>query len=149
MSTTARSNKNSTSASTDNRAERPSRVPLYEQRNQLTLKDKDDGLVYRFVNDKSDRIYKFQRAGWEHVTTKHMEVGDYEVEPHQELGNVICRQVNSDGTKAYLMCLPKELYNEDQARKQEENDRLEEAMEEETKKQAEGLYGEMNVSVSR
>jgi len=144
----ARTNTNKNSADEQGRAERPKRIPLYDQRSKLVVKNGREDMVYRVVNDRGNRIFRFRRAGWEHVLENEVEMGDYQVEPNQELGNVICVQVNSDGTKGYLMCLPKELYDEDQATKAEEINRLEEAMEEETRNTAEGRYGNMKVSVS-
>lgn len=107
--------------------ERPTRVPLYEQRNKLTVTDRDPNFEYRFVNDTDERIAQFKLAGWEVVDRKDHQVGDPLVDTGQATTTSIVEKAVGGRTKALLMRIPKEWYNEDQNKKQEEVDRLEAA----------------------
>lgn len=135
-------------STSETRADRPERVPLYAQRDTMSVRNKDDDKEYRWFNDRGNRIYRSKLAGWEHVTDESdVEIGEYKVEPNKDLGNIICRLVDDEGTKAYLMCIDKDLYDEDQARKAEEIDKKEEAMHAEYEDTSQGRYGHMKVRV--
>ncbi len=96
---------------------RVKRTPI-GSRNILTVKDKDPNFHYRVVNTTdgsgSDRIQQFIEAGYEVVGN---EVGDKRVDASSGLGSKPEFSVGQ-GTKAVVMKIPKEYYDEDQAIKQ-------------------------------
>jgi len=109
---------------------RPKRTPI-SGRNILTVKGKEAGFEYRIVNDSGDRIEMFKDAGWELVDSKDVTVGDRRVDRTTSEGSKAQVSVGG-GTKAFVMRIPKEYYDEDQAAKNKQVDALEESM----KKQA-------------
>lgn len=109
---------------------RPKRTPI-SGRNILTVKGKEPGYEYRIVNDSGDRIEMFKDAGWELVDSKDVTVGDRRVDRTTSEGSKAQVSVGG-GTKAFVMRIPKEYYDEDQAAKNKHIDALEESM----KKQA-------------
>lgn len=109
---------------------RPKRTPI-SGRNILTVKGKEPGYEYRIVNDAGDRIEMFKDAGWELVDSKDVTVGDRRVDRTTSEGSKAQVSVGQ-GTKAFVMRIPKEYYDEDQAAKNKQIDALEESM----KKQA-------------
>lgn len=109
---------------------RPKRTPI-SGRNILTVKGKEPGYEYRVVNDTGDRIEMFKDAGWELVDSKAVTVGDRRVDRTTSEGSYAQVSVGG-GTKAFIMRIPKEFYDEDQKAKQAQVNALEESM----KKQA-------------
>lgn len=109
---------------------RPKRTPI-SGRNVLTVKGKEPGYEYRIVNDTGDRIEMFKDAGWELVESKTVTVGDRRVDRTTSEGSYAQVSVGG-GTKAFVMRIPKEYYDEDQKAKQAQVNALEESM----KKQA-------------
>ena len=109
---------------------RPKRTPI-SGRNILTVKGKEPGYEYRVVNDTGDRIEMFKDAGWELVDSKSVTVGDRRVDRTTSEGSYAQVSVGG-GTKAFVMRIPKEFYDEDQKAKQAQVNALEESM----KKQA-------------
>jgi len=95
---------------------RVTRVPV-SQRNILTVKGKDPAYVYRVVNDTDDRIAQFIEGGYELVDDASTDVGDKRVSQVTSVGSKKIFSVGQ-GTKGYLMRIPREFYEEDQARKQ-------------------------------
>lgn len=99
-------------------ASRPKRVPIHEQRNQLSTNQKV-GFVRRWVNDIPGRVEKFIKAGYAVVTDKDVTVGDSD--SNMALGTGARKDVgrtrHGDGTQAVLMEVPKEWYDQDQAAK--------------------------------
>jgi hypothetical protein len=122
---------------------RPKRTPI-SGRNVLTVKGKEEGYEYRIVNDSGDRIEMFKDAGWELVDGKDVTVGDRRVDRAGAEGSKAQVSVGG-GTKAFVMRIPKELYDEDQKAKNERVNALEETM----KKQAlsAGDYGKIETKV--
>lgn len=86
-------------------------------RNRLTVKDKDPNYFYRIVNTTngqgSDRVEEFKAAGYEVVDTA---VGDKRVENSTGLGKGTEISVGQ-GTKAVVMRIKREYYEEDQESK--------------------------------
>ena len=105
---------------------RPKRTPI-SGRNILTVKGKEAGFEYRIVNDSGDRIEMFKDAGWELVDSKDVTVGDRRVDRTTSEGSKAQVSVGG-GTKAFVMRIPKEFYDEDQAAKNKRIDALEESM---------------------
>lgn len=102
------------------------RASINGTRNKLTVRGKDPDYVYRFVNDTDDRILELQERGYE-IVTHNAEVGDKRVATPKKEGTP--NQVSvGGGTKAYLMRIKKEWYEEDAAAKAEEVDKLDEAI---------------------
>lgn len=102
------------------------RTPLYEQRDKLTVKGKEPGYTYRWVNDvkEGSRLQAFTEAGYEFVDDAEIKVGDEMAGRENQLGSKVSRVVGSDSTrkepvKAYLMRIKDDWYEEDQAAKQE------------------------------
>ena len=101
------------------KAEKPTRTkraPI-NGRNVLTASNKQPGYVYRFVNGIGDRVAIFQERGWELVEAKDVRIGDRRVEAAGSLGSKAQASVDKQGTKAFLMRIKQEWYDEDQADK--------------------------------
>lgn len=120
---------------------RVSRTPV-GTRNILTVKGKDPGYVYRHVNDIDDRISMFQEAGYELVQDESVVVGDKRVNAASSLGSAKAVSVGQ-GTKAYLMRIKRDWYEEDQARKLSNVADIERATKE---KALDGTYGDLKLS---
>ena len=120
---------------------RVSRTPV-GTRNILTVKGKDPNYVYRHVNDIDDRISMFQEAGYELVQDEAVVVGDKRVNAASSLGSAKAVSVGQ-GTKAYLMRIKRDWYEEDQARKLSNVADIERATKE---KALDGTYGDLKLS---
>src|SRR3990167_4145103 len=95
---------------------RTRRTPI-EGRNILTVSGKEEGYVYRFVNDTGDRVQAFADNGWEKVSAKNVRVGDKRLGNPGTEGSDATASVGQ-GMKAYVMRIRKDWYEEDQAAKQ-------------------------------
>ena len=122
-------------------AARVTRVPV-SQRNILTVKGKDPNYVYRVVNDTEDRIAQFIEGGYELVDNDSTDVGDKRVSQGTSVGSKKIFSVGQ-GTKGYLMRIPKEFYDEDQDRKQGFVNKQEASIKE---KALDGNYGKLDIS---
>lgn len=125
------------------------RIPVSGNRDVLTVNGKEPGFVYRWVNDTGTRLRKFQDAGYEFVQHE-AEVGDRVVDSSKGTDSVTSKAVGADkatGTimNAYLMRIPSEYYEEDQAAKQQEIDAKEASMKSEAKQT--GRYGNIDISI--
>jgi len=107
--------------------QRTKRTPI-NGRNVLTVEGKDPNYVYRVVNDVGDRITTFQDAGYELVEGKSVRIGDRRVNAASPEGSKAQVSVDKNGTKAFVMRIPKEWYDEDQAAKQIHVDALEQSI---------------------
>lgn len=108
----------------ETRRERP---PIEELRDILSIKDMDPNYEYRWVANRPGRIEKLEGRGWE-VVVDDLKVGDKTVDsPSGKLGTALTR-FGGNGVLLVAMRLPKEWYDEDQARKQETVDALEATM---------------------
>jgi len=111
---------------------RPKRTPL-AARNRLAIKNKEDGFVYRIVNDTDDRVEFLKEQGYELCTKEQIgAVGDKRVDNTASLGSVAHFSVGQ-GTKAVVMRIPQDWYQEDQAVKQQDVDAIEATMKQEAK----------------
>lgn len=111
---------------TDNK--RAKRVPLGSLRQKLHVPEelKEDGYHYHWFNDIPGRLEQAGQAGYEFVGgTPTGEAGDTNTDIGSRTSTVVDR---AEGTRAYLMRIPKEYYDEDQAAKQAVNDRVDEAI---------------------
>ena len=120
---------------------RVSRTPI-GTRNILTVKGKDPNYVYRHVNDIDDRISMFQEAGYELVQDESVVAGDKRVNAASSLGSAKAVSVGQ-GTKAYLMRIKRDWYEEDQAKKLSNVADIERATKE---KALDGTYGDLKLS---
>lgn len=111
-------------------------------RNVLTVGGKDPGYEYRIVNDTGDRVEQFKSAGYEVVSAKEVTVGDRRVNAASAEGSFAQVSVGS-GTKAVVMRIKKEWYEEDQTRKQDDVDRTEASTKADALK---GTYGKLEIS---
>jgi hypothetical protein len=125
---------------------RPKRVPVYEaNRNKLTVTNLDhENFMYRWVNDREDRIQVFLNAGWDFVDAKGKSVGDGGVDSVEVRNSALSKGMGG-GVVGFLMRIPKELWKQDQDRKEREENA---ALEAEIKRGAEKSsdYGRMNIS---
>lgn len=103
---------------------RPQRTPI-NGRNILTVTGQDPAYVYRVVNNVGDRVEMFKEAGYELVPAKDVKVGERRVDSASAEGSYAQVSVDSQGTKAFVMRIPKEWYQEDQRKKQAQVDDLE------------------------
>ena len=126
---------------------RPKRVPIHEQRDQLST-DQKQGFVRRWVNDIPGRVEKFIKAGYAVVTDKDVAVGD--TNDNKALGTGARKNVGrtrqGDGTQAVLMEIPKDYYDEDQKAKAEIVNASERAMK--RGKDENDFYGDITQSSS-
>lgn len=95
---------------------RVKRTPI-NGRNILNVTGKEPGYEYRFVNDVGDRVAIFQERGWEIVDSADVKVGDRRIESPGPLGSKAQIAVDKQGSKAFLMRIKKEWYDEDQSEK--------------------------------
>ena len=95
---------------------RPKRTPI-NGRNILSVSNKEPGYEYRFINDVGDRVEIFKERGWELVDAKDVRIGDRRVEGGSALGSKAQASVDKQGTKAFLMRVRSDWYEEDQADK--------------------------------
>jgi len=109
-------------------AGRVTRTPV-GSRNILTVKGKDPAYEYRIVNDVEDRITQFQDAGYEIVQSDTVDVGDKRAASGSSIGSVKQLSVGQ-GTKAFVMRIKKEWYEEDQRAKQRQIAETESAIKE-------------------
>lgn len=117
------------------------RTPV-STRNRLTVHNKDANYEYRIVNDTDDRVAAFMENGWEIVQAKDIKVGDKRVDNASATGSAAEISVGQ-GTKAFVMRIPKDWYAEDQSAKAIEIDRLEQTMKEDAQR---GNYGSIKTS---
>lgn len=117
------------------------RSPL-QNKGKLSVANKDPNFEYRFVNDDGDRVQELIDRGYEVVTKSETKVGDKRVDGGSSEGSIA--SVNSgEGKRVILMKQRKEFYEEDQAIKQGEIDKLEQA----TKQEAlNGHYGKLEIT---
>lgn len=104
------------------RVTRETRTPVSGPRELLTVRNKDENYVYRWVKDLPGRIQRFLDAGYEVVMDK-PEVGQSTVDKGSRLGSATTR--NDGANVLVLMRIPREWYNEDQDAKQREVDATE------------------------
>ena len=83
-----------------------------------------EGKVAYWFNDKDNRIQRALESDYEFVTYDDVKVGtDEEVEEDRRIKKRVGR-----GVEAFLMAIPKEYYDEDQAAKEERNKMVDEAI---------------------
>lgn len=96
---------------------RRQRVPLGTRQQRLGATGLPPGTVGRWINDTGDRLARAQQAGYDFVpdTTQAIS-GDVGSRKSQVVGT----HANGEPMRAYLMAIPREFYEEDQAVKRQE-----------------------------
>jgi hypothetical protein len=115
---------------------RPKRTPL-GVRNRITFTKQDPNFVYRLVNDDGERISQAIEAGYAFVESDD-KLGDERAGEGGAIDTRVSKPVGN-GKRGFLMRIPREYYNEDQALKNRLVDESELALKPKTKK---GEYGE-------
>lgn len=114
---------------------RRKRVPLGTHHQKMSVPEEmiPDTHVARWFNDKDNRIQRAIDAGYEFV--KPMEgkkIGDGERDGNTDIGTKVSKIVgenrSGDPMRAYLMMIRKEWYEEDQAKKMERVNAIDEAI---------------------
>lgn len=113
------------------RQNRTTRVPFGVPRLTMNIDDdtaarlKAEGKVPRWINDTNDRIQRALSGGYEFVTDAAgaVTVGDAQEtqEGNKRIKKRVGKQEDGSAVFAYLMAIPVEFYEEDQAAKEEEN----------------------------
>ena len=128
---------------------RPKRVPVYEaNRNKITVTNLDhENFMYRWVNDIESRIQMFKDGGWEFVDKNGKEVGNGGAESSNVVGSALSRGMGG-GITAFLMRIPKNLWKQDQERKEKEDiASLEAEMRRNAKNAAD--YGKLSINTTK
>ncbi len=127
--------------------QRKRRIPVSgAERNVLTVRNKQPGFEYRFVNVVSDRVQRFMDAGYELVSQDEAgAIGDTRVDTSSGTSHIVEKGVGL-GQKAVLMKIPSEFYEEDQKAKQKRVDEIEATMKQEAKRDR---YGKIEVSSTK
>jgi hypothetical protein len=114
---------------------RPVRTPL-GQRNRLSFGEQDPRFVYRVINDTDERLQQAQEAGYEFVTGD-AKLGDARAAEGGKIDSRVSKPVGN-GTRGFLMRIPKEYYAEDQEAKMGKISEIEKTLKPDTSK---GQYG--------
>ncbi len=116
----------------------PVRVPVASNRAPLVVKGFDhENFSGRWVSDENDRLAAFLEGGYEFVTRGMISsAGEATVESSKGMDSRISKS-GGQGVTLYLMRLPRNLYDEDQAVKARNVDQIEKSM----KSPQPGTYG--------
>lgn len=120
---------------------RPKRVPINGGRDILTVKGIPDTLHACWVNDYN--VERYQEAGYSFWTGS-VTVGDNKVDNASSLTDSVVSKAVGNGVTAFVMVIPKELYDEDQKVMAQEI-KEQEAILFRQQKQGEGRYGDIKV----
>ena len=116
----------------EKKEDRKVRTPLGVPRQKLTVNNAPEGKVLRWVNDVPGRIQSAQAAGYEFVDQDGQITIGTTGDENQATDSRFSRNVMVDErgkpVHAFLMAIDKELYDEDQAVKQAELDRTDNAI---------------------
>lgn len=122
---------------------KPRRTSISGTRNVLTVSGKEPGFEYRIVNDDGDRISQFEEMGYEVVRDQNIKVGDRRIASPTKEGSPVQVSVGN-GMKAFVMRIPKDWYDEDQAAKAKHVDDIERGTLKEAREAAD--YGKVSVA---
>lgn len=128
---------------------RPKRTPLHRRR--LLEAKKRPGYNRRWINEEIGAVEAYKEASWMPVEGEE-DASDNRAQKESQLGSVVRRVVNRDpnasAKTAILMEIPEDLYNEDQAEKQKQVDKIEASYDPEKFKVGSADYGSMKKSYS-
>lgn len=109
-------------------------------RNRMAFINKDPNYVYRVVNDTDDNVFLREEQGYEVVKVSDHQGRNSRVESGRTVDNSLSV---GGGTKAVLMRIRKEWFEEDQKAKKERVDASEAAIK---KPALDGAYGKVETS---
>lgn len=110
------------------------RVPFSANRKRLQVDEKFDGYVTRWFNQQDDRIDRALAAGYEFVDRDDVkQVGDKDIangntDMNSKVSRVVGRTAENQPIRAFLMKIRKDWYDADQAKKEETNRLVDEAV---------------------
>jgi hypothetical protein len=112
-------------------------------RGKLNVSGMEEGYYYHVVNDKNGRVEQLKQRGFEVVQHDgRVSMGD---SADKQVGSVVKTVTDSkDGTKGVLMRIPQEFKDEDDAFRQKQIDKSEEALFRNAKDEK-GRYGDIKV----
>lgn len=128
------------------RRNKKDRVPVNgNERNILTVNNRDPAFYYRHVLNRPDRIAKFKEAWYEPVEADaDTRVGDRKIDTTAGTSSLVETRAGA-GEKYILMRLPIELWKEDQDRKHKKIDETEADMMRQAKNER---YGRLEIDRS-
>lgn len=124
----------------EQKSNRPKRKPIRSA--SILRAENRSGYIRRYVNDVHNRIQRFLEAGYTPVVGEDT-LNDYRAQDGSKLGSIVRKPVGG-GINAVLMEIPEEFYHEDQALKQVEVDKFDEAIG--TKKERDGIFEDIKIS---
>ena len=126
---------------------RPTRIPMSGSRKRMHVDpDLFPGYHIAWINDQKDLLYRAKRALYEHVTVNEIPGwGNGDVDSANSTDSLVSMKVGGDVT-AYLMKLPIEYWEEDQAAKRAINEAKERDMKKDLNGGQEGTYGKVEFS---
>jgi hypothetical protein len=118
---------------------KPTRQPL-GKRDRLSFRGKmDEGYNYRVINDEKSRLSDALEGGYEFVESEES-LGDDKAAKPSAMGSKVSHPVGNN-TTGYLMRIPIEFYNEDQAAKDADIKETEKGMQPKNQRDVEDAYG--------
>jgi len=124
-------------------AKKPNRVPV-GIRNPMSVKEKlDPNFEYRFVRNTPGRIEAFVEGGYELVTGD-ARIGDANIAKASNMGSAFSIASGDNADRVFLMRIPKNFYDEDQAAKADKIAETEKQMKQRPKDQC--LEGEIKLN---
>ena len=110
------------------------RVAFSANRKRLDIGKQFKGFRIRWFNDQDDRLQRALEAGYEFVPKKEVgQVGDKDIangntDMNSKVSRVVGRTRAEQPIRAFLMRIREEFYNEDQAKKEETNRMVDDAI---------------------
>jgi len=135
--------RNTTNQTVENRvdSERPARVPINGLRDKLVVKGIPEHLHACWVNDYN--LERYKEAGYGFWTGSAV-VGDNHVDSNSGMSSGVISRNVGNGVTAFVMVIPKDLYESDQKALDDEIASKESILFR-SQKQAEGRYGNIEV----
>lgn len=124
-------------------AEKKKRVPVGLRDPMALSQDLDPNFEYRFVRNTPGRVQKFEEGGYEMVTGD-ARIGDPNIAKASNMGSAFSIASGDNADRVYLMRIPKQFYQEDQAAKAAKLDETEQQLKQRPKDQ--GLEGEIKLN---
>jgi hypothetical protein len=117
---------------------RPQRVPV-GQVGKLNVTNQDPNKVYRFVNDRDNRVEMFEQAGWVVEKAADHQIGYRRADSSSAEGTAARISVGL-GDHSILMSIDKDWYDEDQIAKAKKIDATEETIKREVREGYKGRF---------
>ena len=124
-------------------SKRPNRLPVSGRRDILTVEGKDPNYKYSWVNDDRGMVERFKQGGYDFVEHD-VVVGQQTADSSKATSKVVSKNVGG-GITAYLMRIPKELWEEDYAAKHRRIDASEADMKRTLNSGKDGTYGKVSI----